>query len=275
MIFSKTLLENKSLFEKKFSEKAYPLIKDKIVEYVNRKLRFLVEMIDNGQDKTMINMFTPVANNLELVMQEEWKSLFGNNKDFIMQNYIVFPKGLGKSQMNDAHNTSYNTDNLAGFGVDMTLIGGLVAQISVIVASIATMIAGYISLIIYDVTGTSFLISVFLGTAGAVVATFAPEWVRNKFVKMLSGKIRPKLDSVAITGFNELVKHQMNDIFEKYINSLKVNVRKMENERDLALNPTGNQEKLCFRAVDAIIHINHQIDAYDNYKRNNIIDDAV
>lgn len=275
LIFSKTLLENKSLFEKTFSEKAYPLIKGKIVEYVNRKLQFLVDMIDHGQDEIMINMFVPVANNIELVMQQEWNGLFGDNKDFIMQNYIVFPKGLGKSQMNDAHNNSYNTDNLAGFGVDMALIGGLVAQISVIVASIATMIAGYISLIIYDVTGTSFLISVFLGTAGAVVATFAPEWVRNKFVKMLSGKIRPKLDSVAITGFNELVKHQMNDMFEKYINSLKVNVRKMENERDLALNPTGNQEKLCFRAVEAITHINNQIDAYDNYKQSNIVDETL
>ena len=39
----------------------------------------------------------------------------------------------------------------------------------------------------------------------------------------------------------------------------------MKNERDIALHPTADKEKLCFRSVKAIQQLNEQLKVYDKY----------
>ena len=182
---------------------------------------------------------------------------------------------MSSSKLNDANKNSYDTDALSGFSVDMTLIGGLVAQISVVVAGLATMIAGYITAIFCDPFGVTFLVAALLGIGGTILTAIAPEMVRSKFVSILSEKIKPKLYSEAVVGFRSLVNIQLRDTLDKYVATLKVDIQKMKNERDLALIPTPHKETLCFRAVAAFTIIDKQIDNYEEFKRTYIEDKEV
>ena len=44
----------------------------------------------------------------------------------------------------------------------------------------------------------------------------------------------------------------------------------MKNERDLALHPTPDKEKLCFRSVEAMQQLNEQLKIYDKYIQKHI-----
>lgn len=262
---------DKDLFKQRFTELATPWIQEKIVELVNRKIAYLYSLIESDQDITVQNLFTPVVEKVEERLKSQWHQQFKDDESFKMQDYLVIPNTLNVTKSEETDQSSYRTDALSSNMVDLTLFGGLVAQLSVTVAGIAAMIAGYITAILCDITGTSFLIAVLLGIGGTIIAVMAPSAVRNKFISMLSKQITPKISSGAAIGFKEIVKKHITNALNKYVGNLNLNIKKMKNERDLALTPNPDQEEYCFKAVEAIVEINNHLEkTYAEFKQKNI-----
>lgn len=133
------------------------------------------------------------------------------------------------------------------------------------------MISGYVIAILCDPTGISFLAAALLGIGGVILDGFAPDYIRKKFINKLSKKVLPKIKSKETeAGFRETVKECMKKIFNHYISCLSIDIQKMKNERDLALHPTPDKEKLCFRSVEAIQQLNEQLKNYDKYIQKHI-----
>ena len=276
LLATKTLLTNKEEFKKRFSELSFPWILDKIVELVKRKIQYLHDMFDSEQDVTIINMFTPVMDKLESSLKTHWNDEFNRENDISMQDYLIIPKNLRSTQKVDTVQGNYNSKSFSGYNVDSTLIGGLIAQITVIVTGLASMIAGYISLFLLDPSGMTLLVYLGLFGGGLIIETVAPEILRKKFIKLLSQKIEPKIsnDNTAKT-FKSILKEHLKTILEEYVDSLIVNINKMRNERDLALTPNPNQEILCFRSLEATSIVHKQIESYDEYKHTYLKDEAI
>lgn len=273
LVVTKTLLENKSLFEKRFASIAHPLIKKVVIEHINRKFQYWDSLLESEQDTTVINLFTPMTEILKMSLQKEWEAQF--DEDFSMQDYLQIPNSLSSSKTDEANKYHYNTNALSGFGVDMTLIGGLITDITVLITGLVSMITGYITYALLDPFGGGLLLALLFGLGGAILAIFAPDAYREIFVNSLSKKILPKLHTEAVVSFKSMIDFKLKNVVESYIDKLKVDIPKMENERDLALIPTPHKEALCFRAVEAFSTIDKQIDIYEEYKRTYIEDKTI
>lgn len=291
LMVTKTIFKtNKEEFKKRFSRISSPWIEEKIMELVGYKINYLVDNMEKGQDKTVENMFAPVIVNLEKELIAEWDKQFENAKvnGIPMENYLAIPRNLIlfdkkvneiNPGINDQKTDKHDFNNLSGSDVGGSLLGGLVAEISVVVAGIATMITGYITAIICDPTGLSqvatlIIIAILLGFSGLVVILGGPEVVRNKFVKVLSNKIDSNVRTNAVAGFKKIVKAHLENTFNKYVNELSVDINKLRNERDIALASDPNQESLCFKALEAQIRVHEQVKKYDDYKTTYLKDET-
>lgn len=275
----KSLLSIKSLFKKsefkaKIVEKLKPLIEEKVVKIVTGKIEYLNRLIEGKQDLTVTNMFAPVMDNVELKLLQEWHELF-HDDNFKMQDYLVLAKDLSPTKTIDYSDTPYDTGVLSENTDRLILFQGFVSEICTIIAGVISMIAGYIALVFADPSGVTelvvFAIAGVLGLIGGFVAVIVPDWARDKSVKKLGELLIPKIKTNEVeTGFNTLVKKQLESIISKYIAAQKVNIQKMENERDLAIKPTGTREALCFKALEETERLNEQLMAYSNYHQKHL-----
>jgi len=282
LLATKTLFyKDKTRFKKRFSELSFPWIKEKILELISSKIQYLIDNMEKEQDKTVENMFSPVIHNLELELKEYWISKFGKDKGVSMLDYFSLPRHLKLSVSSDNEQNTYNKDTLAETDVSGTLLGGLIAQVSVIVAGIASAIAGYITLILFDPSGISQLITATLlgitGLVGGVMVALGGEgFVRDHFVEMLSKKLDSDVRTNAIEeSFKEIVKTHVDNTLNGYVNNLSVNINKMMNERDLAISPSPDKESYCFRAAELNLCLHNQINRYDEYKNDFLTDEAI
>lgn len=275
----KSLLSIKSLFKKeefkaKIAAKLKPLIEEKVVKIVTGKIEFLNRLIESKQDLTVTNMFAPVMDNVELKLLHEWHELF-NDDNFKMQDYLVLAKDLSPTQNIDYSDSPYDTSVLSENTDRLILFQGFVSEISTIIAGVVSMIAGYIALVFTDPTGTTELIALtiagILGLVGGLVAIIVPDWAREKSVKKLGELLIPKIKTNKVeTGFNSLVRKQMESIFSKYIEAQKVDTQKMSNERDLAMQPVDTREAQCFKALEETKRLNEQLLVYYNYQQKHL-----
>lgn len=273
----KALLSIKSMFKKqeyknKLITKLTPLIQEKVVEIVHRKIEYLNNIIKSKQDETVTNIFEPAIENIELKLLQEWSKLFGD--DFNMQDYFNLHKNIVSTQIS-SNSFTYDTDFLSDDTDKSLLFKGFVTEICTIVAGIVSMIAGYIALVFSDPTGITETVAIsiagVLGIMGGFIAIIAPDWARGKSVKILGDKLLPKIkNEETIKGFKSLVRNQLNLIFVKYVTDQTPDIQKMKNERDLALHPTPDKEKLCFRSVEAMQQLNEQLKIYDKYIQKHI-----
>ena len=281
LLATKTLFnKDKTEFKKRFSELSFPWIKEKILELISSKIKYLIDNMEKEQDKTVGNMFSPVIDNLEFELKEYWISNFGEDKGVSMLDYFSLPRHLKLSVSSDNGQNTYNQNTLAQTDVSGTLLGGLIAQVSVVVAGIASAIAGYITLILFDPSGISQLITATLlgitGLIGGVIVALGGEGlVRDHFVEILSKKLDSDVRTDAIEeSFKKIVKTHIDNTLNRYVNYLSVNINKMMNERDLALNPSPDKESYCFRAIELNIHLHNQINMYDEYKSKFLTDES-
>lgn len=271
LLATKTLFKkNKELFKKRFMELATPWIKEAILSLLTEKISYMDGIIDRNQDPIITNLFKPEVEKAELQLKNHWKEEFAGEKDFEMSNYVTVKNNLSGVWSDSVDCNSYNTGNLTNGFVDLTLVGGLVAHVAVAVTGIASMIAGYITMVFCDPSGATLLTALGLGATGLVISAFAPDYVRDKFVRPLAKQIRPQLISEGGIGFKDIIRGKLNEAFDRYATGISVNINKMKNERDIALTPQTDQEALCFDAVDAMISINNQLNIYDEYKKANI-----
>lgn len=280
LLATKTLLKtDKSKFQQRFMELSSPWIRDEIEKLISSKIEHLIDYMESGQDKTVENMFTPIVDVLENELKQHWANSFNDDKGVSMSDYLAIPKNLSFSKRDGIGQTGYESDRLFGNDVCVTLLGGMIAQISATVAGISTMIAAYISAILCDPTGVSetvvLAISALVGIGGLVVTSIAPDAIRNQFIKILSHEIKPKIRDNADHGFRNVVKTHFENTFNKYIGNLSVNINKLKNERDIAITPNPCKESLCFRSLESIINIQKQIQIYDQYKSNNLEDETI
>ena len=272
----KKLVVTKSVFKKKefndrFTEISTPLIQKKLIELIDGKIHYLYNILKSEQDMTVKNMFAPVIANMENTLEKKWNCIYNDNNDIQMQDYINIPKSLKSRQIKGGQNTTYDIDSLIDSKDAKTLFDGIVVEISAIVAGLSAMISGYVIAILCDPTGISFLAAALLGIGGVILDGFAPDYIRKKFINKLSKKVLPKIKSKETeAGFRETVKECMKKIFNHYISCLSIDIQKMKNERDLALHPTPDKEKLCFRSVEAIQQLNEQLKNYDKYIQKHI-----
>lgn len=265
---TKTLFElNKDHFKQRVIQIATPLIHKKIVDIVSSKICYLLELIGSEQDTTIKNLFYPVLDKVEEMLKNEWNFQYKNDENFVMKDYLEIHRILNVSKGKDANESSCNTDAFSSDSVDFTLLGGLVTQITIMISGIAAMIAGYVTAVFCDFSGGTFLLAVMLGLGGLVLETLAPHVLRNKFVKILSKQILPRIVSGAAVAFKEIVKKQITIALNRYVDNLQVDIQKMKNERDLVLTPNPNKEYLCFRAIESIVGLDKQIEKYDEYKQ--------
>lgn len=282
LLATKTLFKkDKTQFKKRFSELSFPWIKEKILELISSKIQYLIDNMEKGQDKTVGNMFSPVIDNLESELKEYWNSSFGKDKGVSMLDYFSLPRLLKLSVSTNNDQNTYDQNTLTQTDVSGTLLGGLIAQVSVIVAGIASAIAGYITLILCDPSGLSQLITAtLLGITGIIVGlgvAFGGEGlIRDQFVEKLSKKLDANVRTHAIEeSFKKIVRTHIDNTLNRYVNNLSVNINKMMNERDLALNPSSEKESNCFRAIELNIRLHNQIDSYDEYKNEFLTNEAI
>lgn len=268
----KKLVVTKSVFKKKefndrFIEISAPLIQKKIIELIDGKIHYLYDLFESEQDMTVKNMFAPVIANMENTLKRKWNCIYNDNNDIQMQDYINIPKSLKSQKVKGSQNTTYDIDSLADTKNAKTLFDGIVVEISAIVAGLSAMISGYVIAIMCDPSGISqLLLAVLLGIGGVILEGFAPNYIRNEFINKLSKKLLPEIKSIKIEGgFRETVKECIKKVFNHYISCLSLDIQKMKNERDIALHPTADKEKLCFRSVKAIQQLNEQLKVYDKY----------
>lgn len=270
LLVTKTLFKkDKELFKKRFSDIVFPLINEKLTSMITYRMKYALEMIESGQDSVIENMFVPVTSNIKLQLEKEWYQLFKDDATFKMNDYLTIPKNL-KGCVVEKDAKAPETDIMSSTTIGLTLLGGLVLQISAVVAGLAAMIAGYIGAIICDPFGISqtaaLIVFALLGIGGVVIEGFAPDWLRDKFANALQEMVLPKLKEQEPTGFRGIVETQIKAILNRYANARLVNIQKMENERDIALAPNPNQEGHCFRALEIINKISEQVSVYDVYK---------
>ncbi len=267
-------LFNKSEFKAKIVAKLKPLIEKKVVEVVSRKIEYLNSLIEGKQDLTVTNMFAPIMENVELKLSQEWHKLF-NDDNFKMQDYLVLTKDLSPTQNLNYTENAYDTDDLSENTDRLILFKGFVAEICTIIAGVVSVIAGYIALVFVDPTGITEGIAIaiagVLGIMGGIVAIIAPDWSREKSVNKLGKLLLPKIKTNEIeSGFQSLVRKQMESILFKYIAAQKVDIQKMKNERDLAMQPIASREALCFKALEETKRLNEQLIAYSNYQQKHL-----
>lgn len=270
LLVTKTLFKkDKELFKQRFGDIVYPLISEKLTSMITNRMKYALEMMESGQDNIIENMFVPVTSNIRMILENEWNQLYKDDGSFKMCDYLTIPKNL-KNCVVERDSAAPGTDIMSSGTIGLTLLGGLVLQISAAVAGIAAMIAGYIGAIICDPTGMSqtaaIILFALLGIGGMVISSFAPDWLRNKFANTLKDMVLPKLKEQGPTGFRNIVCTQMDAILNRYADGRTVNIQKMKNERDIALAPNPNQELYCFRSVELINRISGQVSVYDAYK---------
>lgn len=256
-------------FQTVFGDLAFPLIKEKLTEIITNKIKYSLETIERGQNQTIANLFTPVADKIGLLCELRWNDLFKEDKGFDMNSYLTIPKDL-KGYVIEKKAETAGTDLTADLSIGATLLGSIVVQVSAVVAGIAAMIAGYIGFILCDPTFTVLIVCVLLGIGGAIVSMIAGDYVREKFVDFLKKKIEPKIKADASASFQQIVYEQMKTILERYADGRVVDIQKMKNQRDIALTPNPHQEENCFRAIEILQKINNQLATYDNYSKINL-----
>lgn len=256
-------------FQKVFGDLVSPLIKDKLTDVISCRLKYALETIDSEQDKTIVNLFSPVAKNIKLLLEREWNTIFKDDNEFDMSNYLTVPSSLRGCVIEKKTETS-STDLTSDLGIGATLLGGIVVQITTIVTGIAAMIAGYIGAILCDPTFTALIACVLLGIGGAIISFIAPDHVRDTFVDFLTKRVEPKIKTDASASFKKLVNDQIRIILERYVNGRVVDIQKMKNQRDIALAQNPHQEAHCFRAIEIIQKVKNQVAVYDNYKKTHL-----
>lgn len=261
-------------FQEVFGDLASPLIKDKLIEIISYRLKNALNMIDSEQDKTINNLFSPVAKYVEKTIEQEWNTIFKGNRDFNMSNYLTIPHGL-KGCIIEKKTETTGTDLISDLGIGATLVGGVVVQITAVVTGIAAMIAGYIGMILCDPTFTALIACVLLGIGGAIISIIAPDYVRERFVDYLTERVLPKIKEDSSDGFKKIIDGQMKMIFERYTKGRVVDIQKMKNQRDIALASNPHQEEYCFRAIELIQRIKKQVAAYDTYKETHIKNETI
>ena len=270
LLVTKTLLKkDKELFKKRFGDIVFPLIREKLTLMITYRMKYALELVESGQNSIIDNMFTPVASNIKLKLEKEWFLLFKDEKNYKMDDYLTVPDNL-KGCVVEKKAQSPGTDIMSSTTIGLTLLGGLVLQITAVVAGVAAMIAGYIGAILCDPTGMSqtvaLILFALLGIGGLIIESFAPDWLRDKFANALQDMVLPKLKEQGSTGFRDIVNSQMKAILNRYAEGRKVDIQKMKSERDVALTPNPNQEEHCFRALEIINKITEQVSVYDAYK---------
>lgn len=277
---------DKAKFKKWFIERATPLIELEISSLIASKIDKLVKNMEHDQDKTVENMFAPVIGNLKNKLMAEWNKQFEKAKDKIpMENYLAMPLNLSLSDKHEENSgneelgmVKYNLDNFSDGDVSASLLGGIVAEVSAVVAGAASLIAGYIVAIMWDPTGISQISvsigALFLGLGGTIVSAIAPNLIRDHFIKVVSKKIDPDVRKNAVEGFKMIVKVCLKKRFSQYTDNLVVDLNKLKNERDVALSPNANQELLCFMAFEMNARIHEQIMKYDKFKTTYLKDET-
>lgn len=263
-------------FQEVFCDLVSPLIKDKLTEVISYRLGYALKMIDSEQDKTIANMFSPVVETIKLIIEREWNTIFKYDNGFDMSNYLTVPSGVKVCVIeNKAETTGIIGGLTSDLDIGVTLLGGIVAQISAVVTGIATMIAGFIGYILCDPTFTALIACVLLGIGGAIISAIAPDHVRDLFIDLLTKKLKPKIETDASASFKELINNQIKIILDRYVNERVVDIQKMKNQRDIALAPNPHQEDYCFRAIEILQKIKEQVTIYDVYKETHLRNEAI
>ena len=73
-------------FREVFGDIASPLIKNRLIEIISSRLKNTLDMIESEQDKTINNLFSPVAKCIEKTIEQEWNTIFNGKGDFNMGN---------------------------------------------------------------------------------------------------------------------------------------------------------------------------------------------
>lgn len=272
LLVTKTLFKkDKELFRQRFGDIAYPLISDKLTSMITCRMKYALEMIESGQDSIIDNMFVPITRVIRLQLEKEWNLLYENDSAFKMNDYLTVPENLKNCVVEKKSTASgTGTDIMSSGTISLTLLGGLVLQISAVVAGLAAMIAGYIGAIMCDPTGisqtTAIILFALLGIGGLIIESVATDWLRNKFANSLQEMVLGKLKEQGIIGFRNIVNSQLNAVLDRYADGRLVNISKMKNERDVALTPNENQEECCFRALEISNKISEQVSKYDAYR---------
>lgn len=253
-------------FQKVFEDLVTPLIEEKICELISRRMKYILGMIETGQDGRVSAVFTPIADKIKVMLERKWEEIFKDDKDFKMIDYLCIPRDLKGCVREKTSDETSGTDFTSDLSIGATLLSGVVVQITAVVTGIAAMIAGYIGAILCDPTFAALIVCVLLGISGAIVSIIAPEYVRENFVEFLVKKVEPKIRTDARSGFVKIVNDQITAILDRYVKARIVDINKLQNERDVALASNPNQEEHCFRALEIIDKIAEQVSEYENYK---------
>lgn len=274
-LFKKSMQVNKSKAEKEADLKKIitPLIEEDIIAVIKDRTDYWNSLLSTNQDETYNSIFTPAVSQIESELKLEWKQIYAED--------IIF-----KDRMNDFITISPSTEsfftNAKKESADLSSVGrsnllkALLADISLTITGIASLIASYICFLFLSAAASGVAVANPIGltvaliaflSGGVIVIFKGSDAIKKKFIEKMAVEIRKKLqEENFFDKIRNIVSAENNRLLTSYSSSIQPNKEKFENEKDLATQTSETEiEKNCFTAAEIIEIINNQMVVYDGF----------
>lgn len=258
--------KNKEKIEKHLK----PIISDVIIRFITDKISYWNELMKSGQDVTFSCIFNPEMALLKTKLENEWRILYSDDLEFVdsknMSKYLDVPtstQGFAMKEQKEggAQNLSVKQGSLTPY-----LLGDLMTTIAGIVGIIIVLAMPTILAIVSNPVG--WFVGLVVGAGAAIYAAYEGEdALEKKFVQKVAPDILVKMQDSDIKGTLEgIVRKEMKDILNGYIQTLKVNKKLMENDGTIATStPVEEFANNCSVALKTTEEIDAQLSKYGEF----------
>lgn len=256
-----------------------PLVKNKIRDQVENKIKYWNTIVSNNEDTTFNEYFNPQMRSLELNLQNKWLELFGSDSEFrdVMNRFISIPRSITGFNLRDQAN-DYAIMPVNGTETISVALEGLMQTIATVILGITTAITALIVAGTSNPVGWVIMISAGIGTI--LIPTAGKQKLKEEFLNAMEEKIIKSFKDNQFDEIihNKLVKTSVSGYLNNYLTQLEKQKDNMsiiiDNEEEVALNtPNNEREGNCFNAVASIDLINARLKGYSNFKKAHSIDE--
>lgn len=247
-----------------------PIISDVVLRFITSKISSWNYLMKSGQDVTFSSIFNPEMALLKVKLETEWRTLYFDDSEFhnsnVMNKYLVVPLSTQSFAMREqkegaSQNISLKQNSLAPY-----LLGDLMATIIGIVGIIIMVAIPSVLAIVSNPIG--WLAGLVLGSGAAIYAAVeGADALEKKFVQKIAPDVLDKLKESDVQGtLRGIVRMEMKNILNGYIDTLKVDKKLMENNGTIATSTPGAElADNCSSALETTEEIDSQLSKYGNF----------
>lgn len=253
--------KNKTKIEKLITPEITKLFSDFISNRIKGNWN---DLLQNGQNQILSDAFISEIKLIETELDSLWQDLFANDDDFISSRNIYFE--LSKDASNITMGVPQNKSANFSTG-SLPLMGAILNDIATITTAILVFLTPTIVSIALAVTSNPagwVVGGVATILAGGYYAITGDDWMETKFIKSQAPIIKKEISDKGLGDtLYKLIEKEMKISLEKYAAYLEVNIKRMSDERDIALStPEEEKERKCYASLKELIEINENISDY-------------